>query len=162
MATRSAIALQRPDGSLRAVYCHWDGYPSHHLPILTSHYQTAKAAAALIRPGDISCLRTRSLWDNSPTLRDSDGEVLTDSQGYWRHENDREPQPLYFCERGESDVKPRRFADADALAAWADGCCCEHVYVFIPRKGWQHSAINTGPDSEPYVHLMPGCDPSQW
>lgn len=158
MATRSALALQLPDGSLRAVYCHWDGYPSHHLPILTGHYPTAKAAAALLKPGDISCLRTRSLWDHSPTLRDSAGEVLTDAEGFWRYETDREAQPLYFRERGETGVGPHRFADLDAMTRWADGSGCEHVYVFRPRKGWEHS---------PIVHpvadaIAPGCDPSQW
>jgi hypothetical protein len=160
MATRSAIALQRPDGSLRAVYCHWDGYPSHHLPILQAHHNSARAAAALTRPGDISCLRTRSLWDNSPALRDAAGEVLTDSEGYWRHQHDRDAQPLYYHERGEQDVAPRRFADLPALMAWADGCCCEHVYIYRPRHGWEHreiSAISTAAPSP-----MPGCDPAQW
>ena len=160
MATRSAIALQLPDGSLRAVYCHWDGYPSHHLPILTGHYATAKAAAALIKPGSISCLRTRQLWESGSALRDTAGEVLTDSEGFWRHALDREPQPLYHHERGEKDCGPHTFSDADQLAAWADGSGCEHVYVYVPRKGWQHSPINVGPDAAPYI--APGCDPSQY
>jgi hypothetical protein len=86
--------------------------------------------------------------------------VITDAEGYWRHAIDREPQPLYYWERGETDIKPRRFADADALAAWADGSGCEHVYIYVPRKGWQHSAIYTGPDYGAYI--MPGCDPSQY
>jgi hypothetical protein len=160
MATRSAIALQLPNGKLRAVYCHWDGYPSHHMPILTGHYANAKAAAALIRPGSISCLRTRELWERSETLRDAAGDVITDAEGYWRHAIDRDPQPLYYHERGETNRGPYCFADADALAEWADGSGCEHVYVYVPRRGWQHSAIHTGPDSAPYI--MPGCDPSQY
>jgi hypothetical protein len=160
MATRSAIALQLPNGSLSAVYCHWDGYPSHHLPILTGHYGSAKAAAALIRPGDISILRTRSVWDSGSVLRDAAGEVLTDAEGYWRHNVDREAQPLYYWERGDSDIKPRRFADLDALAAWADGSGCEHVYVYRPRHGWEHAPISYGPDSGAFI--APGCDPAQY
>ena len=27
MATRSRIAKQNPDGTIKSVYCHWDGYP---------------------------------------------------------------------------------------------------------------------------------------
>jgi hypothetical protein len=30
----------------------------------------------------------------------------------------------------------------------------------VPRKGWQHSPINVGPDAAPYI--APGCDPSQY
>lgn len=160
MATRSAIALQRPDGSLRAVYCHWDGYPSHHLPVLQKHHNSARAAAGLIRPGDISCLRTRTTWESGATIRDAHGEPVADAAGFWRHQDDREPQPLYYCERGEQDVAPRRFADLSALLVWADGCCCEHVYVYRSRHGWQHHEINTANPEVPA--LMPGCDPAQY
>lgn len=162
MATRSAIALETPRG-LRAIYCHWDGYPSHHLPILQTCYGSARKAAALIAPGDISCLRTRSTWQSGPTLRDANGDPLTDTEGNWRAQDDREAQPLYFAERGESDVAPRRFASVDALADWADGCGCEHVYVFRPRAGWLHSALSLGPDGAAVAApVAPGCDPSQW
>lgn len=158
MATRSAIALETPRG-LRAVYCHWDGYPSHHLPILQKRYGSARKAAALIAPGDISCLRTRSTWQSGATLRDANGEPLTDAEGNWRAQDDREAQPLYYAERGESDVAPRRFASVDELTQWADGCCCEHVYVFRAGSGWQHSPITLRPcDPAP----MPGCDSAQW
>lgn len=158
MATRSAIALQTPRG-LRAVYCHWDGYPSHHLPILEKHYSSARKAAALIAPGDVSCLRTRSTWQSGPTLRDTNGEPLTDSEGNWLSENDRDAQPLYYAERGEKDVAPRRFASLDALLDWADGSGCEHVYTFCAGVGWQHSPVPQ-PAYEPGP--MPGCDSAHW
>jgi hypothetical protein len=38
MATRSAIGYALPSGKVRAVYCHWDGSPSHQLPIDGSDY----------------------------------------------------------------------------------------------------------------------------
>lgn len=162
MATRSAIALETPRG-LRAVYCHWDGYPSHHLPILQGHYSSARKVAALIAPGDISNLRTRLRWDSGSATRDAAGEPVTDSEGFWRYGNDREPQPLYYVERGEIDIKPRRFAGIDALTQWADGCCCEHIYVFRPGAGWLHSAVSFAPDGAAVaVPIAPGCDPAQW
>lgn len=34
MATRSTIAYEDDNGKTVGVYCHWDGYPSHMLPIL--------------------------------------------------------------------------------------------------------------------------------
>ena len=30
MATRSTISIQKNDGTIRSVYCHWDGYCEHN------------------------------------------------------------------------------------------------------------------------------------
>lgn len=137
MATRSAIAVQSGD-SLRAVYCHWDGYPSHQLPILTNRYNNTKLAAALIAPGDISSLETAEDWQRQPLPQS---------------------RPLYYYERGDANVSPRSFASLADLKQWADGCNCEHVYYYQPRKGWQHQPINHVRES---VGIMPGCDSAQW
>jgi len=53
MSTRSLIARKTADG-FEAVYCHNDGYPGHHLPILEKGYSTDKAVEALIAGGDMS------------------------------------------------------------------------------------------------------------
>lgn len=55
MATRSAIGMQLEDGSVRAVYCHWDGYPSHNGKILTNYYDRDKTMQ-LLQLGDLSSL----------------------------------------------------------------------------------------------------------
>ena len=57
MATRSNIALKLNDDRVLSIYCHWDGYPEHHFPILTKHYNTLEKVEALIENGDISSLR---------------------------------------------------------------------------------------------------------
>jgi len=56
MSTRSVIGLERPDGSIKCVYCHFDGYPAHHGPILLLAYPTADKVEALLEGGDISIL----------------------------------------------------------------------------------------------------------
>jgi hypothetical protein len=38
MSTNSAIGYMRNDGTVRAVYCHWDGYLSHVGKILIENY----------------------------------------------------------------------------------------------------------------------------
>jgi hypothetical protein len=38
MSTRSFIGKVQEDGSVRYVYCHHDGYPSHVGAILAKHY----------------------------------------------------------------------------------------------------------------------------
>jgi hypothetical protein len=56
MATRSNIAVQISQTKVISVYCHFDGYPSHHLPILNEHYNTLEKALELISEGNISVL----------------------------------------------------------------------------------------------------------
>jgi hypothetical protein len=56
MATRSRIAIEDQTGTVRSIYCHWDGYPSHHGPILLENYKTQEKVEALIALGSISSL----------------------------------------------------------------------------------------------------------
>lgn len=136
MATRSAIGYLRSDGSIRAVYCHWDGYPEHQLPILTEHYNNLRKVQALIRPGSMSSLRTEQLWDSS-----------YDSESGAYHPS-RQAQPLYHHERGNGPWNangaipycqpPRTCADLnEAKDYWPDSGC-EHLYVFSLEDGWLH------------------------
>ena len=123
MGTRSAIGYRLPDGSIRAVYCHWDGNPTHQMPILNEHYRTLSKVKALMKPGSMSSLRTTRMWDEPAT---------------------RDPQPLYHCERppgphcpaGETYADPPSVS-ADCAAAkeyWREHSC-EWLYVYIPRHG---------------------------
>ena len=56
MSTRSTISIQTPEGDIRSIYCHYDGYFSHVGAILQSHYNTEEKVNALIDLGDISSL----------------------------------------------------------------------------------------------------------
>lgn len=56
MGTRSRIGVVNPSGTITSIYCHWDGYPGHQLPILTEHYNTAEKVADLIALGSLSVL----------------------------------------------------------------------------------------------------------
>ena len=130
MGTRSAIGYQLPSGSINAVYCHWDGYPKHQVPILIEHYNSLEKVKALIKPGSMSSLRTDHTW--------VDSEV-------------RDPQPLYHWERGndgpwcarDSDYSDPPITKATLKSAkkyWND-CGCEYMYVFIPDLGWNHHPL---------------------
>ena len=118
MATRSAIAIRNSDATYDVIYCHWDGYPSHQLPILESKYNTAKLARKLLAPGDLSSLETEHGWDR----------------------NNREPGPLYYMDRGDLDCKPRKLT-ASELRKFIVGSGCEHLYTYLPRQGWKHNEI---------------------
>jgi hypothetical protein len=57
MATRSHIGKQLPDGSVRFIYCHLDGYPEHNGQILVEHYKDESKVDQLLELGDLSMLR---------------------------------------------------------------------------------------------------------
>ena len=128
MATRSAIGYRKPSGEIVSIYCHWDGYPSHQMPILREHYTTLAAIKQLFKRGWLSVLRTDHGWDMAP----------------------KEPGPLHYTDRGESIKDNKPVTDANlvkALESWDQRACCEHLYVYVPGNGgkrgeWQHHPIN--------------------
>jgi len=56
MSTNSAISMKLDNGQLKAVYCHWDGYPSHNGMLLKRYYNTKEKVEELLTFGDISSL----------------------------------------------------------------------------------------------------------
>ena len=56
MGTRSTIAIERADGSVDQIYCHWDGYLEHNGVILFEHYSSAFKLQDLIDHGAVSSL----------------------------------------------------------------------------------------------------------
>lgn len=56
MATRSMIGIMTEKGEIRAIYCHYDGYPEHNGALLLEHYNTPERINALIDLGAISVL----------------------------------------------------------------------------------------------------------
>jgi len=56
MSTRSRIAIEKQDGTVESIYCHFDGYLSNNGEILQNHYSTKEKMKKLIELGDISSL----------------------------------------------------------------------------------------------------------
>jgi len=107
MGTRSRIAIRCADNTYLSVYCHWDGYPSHHGPILQQHYNTEQKVCALLAGGDFSSLK---------------GNVA-DIEFY----NKQPGEPLSLAA-----ISP----DLDALCELTQDTGGEWLYVFTPA-GWQ-------------------------
>lgn len=59
MSTRSTIAVVRADGSVKSVYCHWDGYLKHNGQVLLDGYNSQELAEKVTSLGDISFLDER-------------------------------------------------------------------------------------------------------
>ena len=56
MSTRSIIGILNSDGTATYVFCHWDGYPAHHAPLLLEHYNTEDRVRQLLAQGQIEVL----------------------------------------------------------------------------------------------------------
>jgi len=56
MATRSRIGLKLDDGTIKQVYCHWDGYVEGVGLTLVENYNTIDKVEELINLGNISSL----------------------------------------------------------------------------------------------------------
>jgi hypothetical protein len=56
VGTRSTINIENADGTVTSMYCHWDGYISHHGPILLNFYETEVKVRALLELGSLSVL----------------------------------------------------------------------------------------------------------
>jgi len=56
MGTRSTIGVVDENGFVKAIYCHWDGYPEHNGRILRDYYNTPSKILKLIALGDLSSL----------------------------------------------------------------------------------------------------------
>lgn len=56
MATRSTISLVTEQGTVKTIYCHWDGYLSNNGKKLFEYYNTKELVEQLIQLGSLSSL----------------------------------------------------------------------------------------------------------
>lgn len=114
MGTRSSIGIENADGSVTAIYCHWDGYPSYNGRMLKDHYTDEAKVRELVALGDISSL---------------DAEIGT------KHDFDNAPKGecnAYGRDRGETGIESQDFVSAaDYYNRFGAGT--EYAYLF--REG---------------------------
>ena len=58
MSTRSRIAIEKQDGTVTSIYCHFDGYISGNGETLQTNYSNREKVEQLIALGDISSLES--------------------------------------------------------------------------------------------------------
>lgn len=116
MATRSSIAIKNIDGTIEAVYCHWDGYIEHHGPILLDNYSDETKLRSLLAEGAISSLAP---------------EIGT------KHDFESRPDrqtTFYSRDRGESDCSSTLYNDE---VTWIYNDRQEYNYLYIvAEKRW--------------------------
>lgn len=90
MSTSSLIGIQIED-NVKYIYCHWDGYPSHHGPILNQYYNNEHIVNKLIDMGDLSVLSKYIAPINPPhSFLNPDKDICV----------------FYGRDKGESDTGP--------------------------------------------------------
>lgn len=107
MATRSKIAIKNQNGTVDAIYCHWDGYPEHNGTILQDCYDTEQSVRELLALGDLSSL----------------GKTLQSTVAYHR-------------DKGEQYSGVGQYMDTARLLASSSECGAEYVYLFENDK-WE-------------------------
>jgi hypothetical protein len=121
MGTRSGIGIKNADGTVTAIYCHWDGYPSYNGRILNDHYTDEAKVRELIALGDISSLRPE-IGEQHPF----DTYHLKESEMDSRWEN---WCTAYGRDRGETGIEARDFVSkADYFSRFGAGA--EYYYLF--------------------------------
>lgn len=126
MSTRSRIGILNPDGSVKTIYCHSDGYPEHQFPILTQHYSTIEKVKELLNLGDISTLGER-IAPNSDEEHTFENRVKDVTVAY--HRDRGEPMTAAFCHRS---------IDALKASDWS----IDWFYLFDAKKGEWLSLIH--------------------
>lgn len=130
MATRSRIAHEYTDGSIRSIYCHWDGYPLHNGDILAKHYKTQEIVDELINLGDLSILgkvigeKHDFCWNDNMTFEE-------------RNADPRNDMCLSFMrDRGEKDCIPNCHHTRQELVDYFDESDQEYLYLFSRNGYW--------------------------
>jgi hypothetical protein len=138
MSTRSDIIVQRSNGQWARVYCHFDGYPAHHGPILTQHYNSQERAETLVSLGDISVLDKRCDLPTEPVPRTYYNREIKKMPASSVHTFDdpAEGFTLYYGrDRGETGTEPHLFDNLSA--AWPpEDSWTEFVYVWTDGQWW--------------------------
>lgn len=105
MGTRSNIGMKQEDGTIKAIYCHWDGYPEHVGATLAKYYKTPEMVEALLNLGDISSLAS--------TLEETAGNA--------------------FATTSETDTQARIHANEEEWIEFASDQSAEYIYLFQPQ-----------------------------
>lgn len=112
MSTRSRIGIEREDGSVKSLYCHYDGHPDTVGRILAESYPTRESAEGLLELGDLSQL----------------GESLDACDAYCRD-----------WDQAWEDNRPKAHSDEEEYLMSVVTAAVRYVYLFRD-SGWHVAA----------------------
>ena len=118
MATRSRIGVMLDDGSIKQVYCHFDGYVEGVGLTLIENYDTEDKVKELINLGDMSSLGHKISTDE-PHSFDNPAQGVT---------------VFYGRDRGESGTQPYILSMDEWLGEFSS--CEDYLYLFTGGQWW--------------------------
>ena len=122
------IGLQQEDGKIRAIYCHYDGYPEGVGQTLADYYATTERVEALLDLGNLSYLR----------------QELGEKQDFNNRKTHNENWSLaYGRDRGETEQEAQEFDYVGGYLEYARNSWAEFAYIFTPKKGWAYWNLRT-------------------
>ena len=131
MATRSAIGYKTPQGKIRAIYCHYDGYPVGVGHTLETHYQAAYKIGQLVELGDASTLGAQVRGDSTHSFDTPNDDVTV----------------FYARDRGETRVDTKEFETVGDFVEYFAGSGCEYFYLRSGDAWIYHDRYNVGKDA---------------
>ena len=127
MATRGNIGIVNEDGSITAIYVHFDSYPEYVGKILLNHYTTSDIVNGLMDLGDLSILSENM----NPT-------------GPHSFNNPQKGVCLaYGRDRGEQNVDSVKYEDLGQYEDMAADTLAEYQYLFKDGK-WMYRCTYKG------------------
>ena len=126
MATRSMIGKLNDNGTVTAIYCHWDGYLEHNGSILAENYTNPNRVDQLMELGDLSVL-----GQYIGEKHDFDNRTLGYCSAYGR-------------DRGEKDTAAKTYSLSEYNATkMGDKRGVDYVYLF-DGKEWLYETYGYG------------------
>lgn len=119
MSTRSGIGIEREDGSVVGVYCHYDGYPEGVGRILDEHYRDRRKVEELVGLGSVSSLE-REIGERHPF-----------------NERPADQTTFYGRDRGETGTEPKTFDTRYAFRVSLKSSGAEYLYLFTLAGDWK-------------------------
>lgn len=121
MATRSAILIEEKDKTYTGIYCHWDGYPEHMLPILNNYYNRVFRIYKLLNLGAISSLKKYL-------------EPVEGTHSFYTPEDD--VTIAYHRDRGDEKINAFNGNFVEVIENFK-AMDCEYIYFFVKdAKCW--------------------------
>ena len=114
MATRSMIGIVEDDGTVTAIYCHWDGYPEHNGLLLRKYWDDVYLIEQLMQLGNLSYL----------------GKEIGEKQDF-DQPTDRNWCLAYGRDRSESEAGVYFYDSSDDYVSKAAATtCADYIYLF--------------------------------
>ena len=128
MSTPSTITYVDENNNAHSIYCHFDGYPEHHMPILTEHYNTYEKVKELVDLGDMSALREKVIPNPTKEHKFGYGNCAQKNVCIYYH-RDR-GDDWYRCKPAIYEYNEEN---------WINNCGRTYDYIFINNEWHCHS-----------------------